>query len=406
MNHDYNRDELKAYREYTSTGHIEFFVGLGLVLIALMDILKINPIVMNVIVMALFIPVFEWKKWVVLPRIGHVEFKPGLVKHEAKVGAIVLGILLLLVVSTTIILYVIRDNFRYWFEGSEAGSFLFIGLVATISFLTVAVARKTKVHYLFALLNIGAFAWALLGNFDPMYTLSGLGVVMVVYGGLRIKRFLSEHPKPEYPVIEDDNPEIESEFVKEEKQKSEIYTYYNSDGLNIFMSAVMYFFAGCLNLIHSLRTVLYLFIGFVVVICWRLIVTRLRMGKRNFAVAREIERSRFSPSFSLIGIVPFIVIISLPDYLPKEYNQTYKSFMDILVIGTFSAYLLWLYYRLSLKGQTAMVMYPLLLYVFLRSSQITTPTTALIVGGLVLLVGIMKAIQFLRSTPPQPLEVL
>jgi len=130
------------------------------------------------------------------------------------------------------------------------------------------------------------------------------------------------------------------------------------------------------------------------------------MGKRNFAVAREIERSRFSPSFSLIGIVPFIVIISLPDYLPKEYNQTYKSFMDILVIGTFSAYLLWLYYRLSLKGQTAMVMYPLLLYVFLRSSQITTPTTALIVGGLVLLVGIMKAIQFLRSTPPQPLEVL
>ena len=399
------RLEEKAYREYHSVGHVEFFIGLGLLLVCIADLNKINEIFAPVIMFAVFVPIFQWKKWVMLPRVGHVEFRPEIIKREAKIGAFVMGVAVVLVVAVVFILYTIRDNFRNWFEGNDAGVVLFLGLIATICFLAIAIARKSPIHYGFALLNVGVFGVALIRGFEPTYSLPVLGIVLALYGAAKIQKFLKQHPKQPTQIDEPTHPASDIEFSIRETRRTEIYDYFNSDGMNEFMLVILYVFIGFHNSHVSTIPTLLLFLGFVVAILWRFVATKWKMGKVNFRVAREMERNKITPIMNLIGIIPFIVIYHLHEYLPKEDLSFYKSVMDILLVSWFSVSALFYYYYLNLRQAMLTVVYSFILYVALSCSHLPKLTIATTVAMMVFVLGLAKVYKFLRATPPQPLEV-
>ncbi len=188
--------ERKAYTSYYNDGLLEIFLGATIILMGI-------AIFFDVAYLFGIIPVLAMTSWAgakrafTVPRIGMVRFGPERrlrIKKEKLFFTIYFSITVIAGIVVFIIVNRSMDTARRIFGAYPLAP---IGVIGALALIFLGYWKQIRRFHLYALLVLAALFGAPHLGLEPPHYMTGLGIVILVFGVALLVRFLSTYPKPE-----------------------------------------------------------------------------------------------------------------------------------------------------------------------------------------------------------------
>ncbi len=391
--------EYKIYREYVTDGHIELCIGLWMIVMPLC--IMVNKLVGAIVPMLLLVPILMWQKWVRLPRFGLVEFSPDFSKwikrnslfHTLTYGACWWAILGLLVIN--------QEYQLHWLGDGQTEIAFFGGMETVALMICVAIFRRAKRFYWFAAIN--AVYWYIALYYEKMFLGSFFftGGILAISGGILLWRYLKRHPKIDVPQGDPIHPPVAAEFAPTEERQLALLKYYLSDGFIEFIIAGLYITIGARFWELSWKSGVSIIAMVTIPSCWRYFVTRRKMTIALYEKAAKIDQSRGSAWLAPAFMLPYFIIITLPQNVSQSTSQLISSYLDVVIVA-FTAIEMIVANRVTKIDRISLPLISIgALYLALRAFQLPLEAASVITAALAFVLGLKRAIAFMHTPVPE-----
>ncbi len=396
------KKEWNTYRKYIADGHVELFVGLGLLIFGGCTLFQFNQVFLWLVPAIILIPIQEWRERIVIPRKGQVEFSQPMIDRELLKFVVVNFIFIALFVALHYLLMFRQNDLTVWIPPQETNIVWEVCLLIDLWLIVIAITRKAPQHYLFAAINTlgwGMVSWKLI---HPAYPFLMLSLALILYGGFKVRQFLNRYPKPMAVVEEPPHPAADAAFDRRIDTAKRISSTYLSTGVNDFSCALLFLIIGQEiwkpNWDYSSNiTFTSCFAGCLIISnLWNSYVIRRKIKNENFRFAEEVSAANISP-YQMFAFLPLLMFWYVPRYQPKFIPPVLDGSIDLLWVGCIVAFGLIVLGKSRSRSDLIQLIGTGALYLVLRFCKVSSADASIISGLTMFSFGVLKAIRFLRT---------
>ncbi len=389
--------EWNTFREYRNDGHLELFIGIGMMACAIGGYWHCEMEILMIVLGLIAIPALLWHRIVVMPRRGHVEFHPALIHQLYRRLWWAIAGFVGTVVLTVIVLHQLRDRIPHWFAGTEPVMTIFLGLIFTFVMLGGAFVTQVKRHYVIAAVNVIVWWTVLQWNLDQLWVFAALGVLLTTIGGTLVILFFRRYPKHPAAVQEPVSPSVDQAFTARTEYEQAIYRHYLATGAEEFLIACGYCLIPLLLGSFDLPLFWMLIWSLLLPFGWKSWATYFRMNTEQLHIARAVEKRNTSPLFNMVLMFPLILLMNQPHNSLSGSSMQFHTYFDLIVIGYCAIVQTAINYFERVVRFSPLLLGSVVLYLILRVTPLPQPTVAWITAIYPLTLGIYRATRFIRK---------
>ena len=191
--------EKNIFSQTKQDGAMETILGFAMLFIGLSKLLDTNDVFRSIIPLFVIIFILVWKRRITLPRLGYVEFSK---ERRTRTKLAIFTMMFVSFATVALVLWgvhIIENTSSVAPATVKITKRLLSGGMLAAIIAAVAFFMDLKHLYFFAGFSFLMFVVISLFNLPSGYAFIGLGIAFLIFGLIRLQRFLKAYPLPETP---------------------------------------------------------------------------------------------------------------------------------------------------------------------------------------------------------------